>query len=312
MKEYILIVDDETAIREQISEYLAAFGLQSDTAANAEEALVMLKNKQYDVVITDIKMPGMDGLALTDIIKKNYAADVIVITGYDKNYSYEDAVKLGASDFVFKPVRLEELLLRLRRVFKERRMAKERARILEKLQKLAVTDGLTKLYNARRFYYTIELEINRSNRYNHHLGLLMLDIDDFKLYNDTYGHLEGDKVLVAIGKAITSILRTMDSAYRYGGEEFTVLLPETNIEEATTVAQRIRAEIESLQFFPEPGEPVSISVSIGVTQYKPEEDAASFVQRADKAMYISKNRGKNRVTALLSDQDSPKDSVQPP
>ncbi len=312
MKEYILIVDDETAIREQISEYLAAFGLQSDTAANAEEALVMLKNKQYDVVITDIKMPGMDGLALTDIIKKNYAADVIVITGYDKNYSYEDAVKLGASDFVFKPVRLEELLLRLRRVFKERRMAKERARILEKLQKLAVTDGLTKLYNARRFYYTIELEMNRSNRYNHPLGLLMLDIDDFKLYNDTYGHLEGDKVLVAIGKAITSILRTMDSAYRYGGEEFTVLLPETNIEEAATVAQRIRAEIESLQFFPEPGEPVSISVSIGVTQYKPEEDAASFVQRADKAMYISKNRGKNRVTALLPDQDSPKDSVQPP
>ncbi len=301
MKEYILIVDDETAIREQISEYIAAFGLRSDTAANAEEALVMMKDKQYDVVITDIKMPGMDGLALTDIIKKNHAADVIVITGYDKNYSYEDAVKSGASDFVFKPVRLEELLLRLRRVFKERRMAKERTRILEKLQKLAVTDGLTKLYNARRFYYTIELEMNRSNRYNHPLGLLMLDIDDFKLYNDTYGHLEGDKALVAIGRAITSILRTMDSAYRYGGEEFTVILPETNIAEAATVAQRIRTEIESLQFFPEPGEPISISISVGVTQYKPEEDAASFVQRADKAMYLSKNHGKNRVTALLPD-----------
>jgi diguanylate cyclase (GGDEF)-like protein len=312
MKEYILIVDDETTIRKQIREYLATFGLRSDTAANAEEALVMLKDKQYDVVITDIKMPGMDGLALTDIIKKNHDADVIVITGYDKNYSYEDAVKLGASDFVFKPVRLEELLLRLRRVFKERRMAKERTRILEKLQKLAVTDGLTKLYNARQFYYTIELEMNRSNRYNHPLGLLMLDIDDFKLYNDTYGHLDGDKVLVAIGRAITSILRTMDSAYRYGGEEFTVLLPETNIAEAATVAQRIRTEIESLQFFPEPGEPVSITISVGVTQYKSEEDAASFVQRADKAMYISKNHGKNRVTALLPDQDSPKDSGQPP
>jgi diguanylate cyclase (GGDEF)-like protein len=302
MAEYILIVDDDADIRQQLSEYIDLSGYISSTAADAEEAINLLKNKKYDVVITDIKMPGMDGLALTDTIKKRYASDVIVITGYSENYSYEEAVKKGASDFVFKPVRLEELLLRLKRVLRERQLRKHRNYILEKLQKLAITDGLTKLHNSRHFYYAIELEIDRSKRYNHPLGLLLLDIDNFKQYNDSYGHLEGDKVLATMGRTIKSLLRTMDSAYRYGGEEFTIILPETNIAKAETVGQRIRAAIKSAQFFPEPGKPVSVTISVGVTQYSPQETVSSFVQRADKAMYISKQHGKNLVTALLSDQ----------
>ncbi|MCD6271462.1 MAG: diguanylate cyclase [Deltaproteobacteria bacterium] len=302
MAEYILIVDDDADIRQQLSEYIDLSGYISSTAADAEEAINLLKNKKYDVVITDIKMPGMDGLALTDTIKKRYASDVIVITGYSENYSYEEAVKKGASDFVFKPVRLEELLLRLKRVLRERQLRKHRNYILEKLQKLAITDGLTKLHNSRHFYYAIELEIDRSKRYNHPLGLLLLDIDNFKQYNDSYGHLEGDKVLATMGRTIKSLLRTMDSAYRYGGEEFTIILPETNIAKAETVGQRIRAAIKSAQFFPESGKPVSVTISVGVTQYSPQETVSSFVQRADKAMYISKQHGKNLVTALLSGQ----------
>jgi len=302
MAEYILIVDDDADIRQQLSEYIDLSGYISSTAADAEEAINLLKNKKYDVVITDIKMPGMDGLALTDTIKKEYASDVIVITGYSENYSYEEAVKKGASDFVFKPVRLEELLLRLKRVLRERQLRKHRNYILEKLQKLAITDGLTKLHNSRHFYYAIELEIDRSKRYNHPLGLLLLDIDNFKQYNDSYGHLEGDKVLATMGRTIKSLLRTMDSAYRYGGEEFTIILPETNIAKAETVGQRIRAAIKSAQFFPESGKPVSVTISVGVTQYSPQETVSSFVQRADKAMYISKQHGKNLVTALLSGQ----------
>ncbi|MBL0699997.1 MAG: diguanylate cyclase [Desulfosarcina sp.] len=302
MAEYILIVDDDADIRQQLNEYIDLSGYISSTAADAEEAINLLKNKKYDVVITDIKMPGMDGLALTDIIKKRYASDVIVITGYSENYSYEEAVKKGASDFVFKPVRLEELLLRLKRVLRERRLRKQRNNILEKLQKLAITDGLTKLHNSRHFYYAIELEIDRSNRYNHPLGLLLLDIDNFKQYNDSYGHLEGDKVLATMGRTIKTLLRTMDSAYRYGGEEFTIILPETNIAKAETVGQRIRTAIKSVQLFPVSRKPVSITISVGVTQYSPQETISSFVQRADKAMYISKQHGKNMVTALLSEQ----------
>ncbi|MCD6225236.1 MAG: diguanylate cyclase [Deltaproteobacteria bacterium] len=302
MIEYILIVDDEANIREQISEYINLSGYHSSTAANAEEAISMLKNKQYDVVITDIKMPGMDGLALTDIIKKEYTSDVIVITGYSKNYSYEEAIKKGASDFVFKPVRLDELLLRLQRVLKERQLKKHSSQIMKKLQKLAITDGLTTLYNSRQFYEAIELEIDRSNRYNHPLGLLLLDIDNFKQYNDTHGHLEGDKVLATLGRTIKTLLRTMDSAYRYGGEEFTVILPETNIPKAETVGQRIRAAIESVRFFHESGKSTSITISVGVTQYNHQEKTSTFIERADKAMYISKQKGKNMVTSLLSDK----------
>ena len=302
MIEYILIVDDDADIRQQISEYVALYGYRPSTAADAEEAINLLENKSYDVVITDIKMPGMDGLALTDIIKKEYTSDVIVITGYSENHSYEEAVKKGASDFVFKPVRLEELLLRLKRVLRERRLRQHRNQILRKLQKLAITDGLTKLHNSRHFYYAIGLEIDRSNRYNHPLGLLLLDIDNFKQYNDSYGHLEGDKVLAEIGRTIKSLLRTMDSAYRYGGEEFTIILPETNLAKAETVGQRIRTAINSAQFFPESGKPVSVTISVGVTQYSSKEEVSAFVQRADKAMYISKQHGKNMVTALLPDQ----------
>ena len=302
MIEYILIVDDEANIREQISEYINLSGYHSSTAANAEEAISMLKNKQYDVVITDIKMPGMDGLALTDIIKKEYTSDVIVITGYSKNYSYEEAIKKGASDFVFKPVRLDELLLRLQRVLKERQLKQYSNKMMKKLQKLAITDGLTTLYNSRQFYEAIELEIDRSNRYNHPLGLLLLDIDNFKQYNDTHGHLEGDKVLATLGRTIKTLLRTMDSAYRYGGEEFTVILPETNIPKAETVGQRIRTAIESVRFFHESKKSTSITISVGVTQYNHQEKTSTFIERADKAMYISKQKGKNMVTSLLSDK----------
>jgi diguanylate cyclase (GGDEF)-like protein len=220
------------------------------------------------------------------------------MTGYSDDYSYEEAINIGASDFVIKPVRLEELLLRLKRVLKERELTKERVRMMEKLQKLAVTDGLTKLYNSRSFYSQLETEVDRFNRYKHPLALLLLDLDHFKDYNDTYGHLEGDKVLVRFSQIIKSCLRANDSAYRYGGEEFTVILPETAGAEARTVAQRIRSALEAERFSPENGDDVQITISIGVTEYHPKEELSTFIQRADKAMYLSKQNGRNKVSML--------------
>jgi diguanylate cyclase (GGDEF)-like protein len=172
---------------------------------------------------------------------------------------------------------------------------------MEKLQKLAITDGLTKLYNSRSFYSQLELEVDRFNRYRHPLSLLLLDIDHFKEYNDSWGHLEGDKVLVKFSQIIKSCLRANDSAYRYGGEEFTVILPETGGEEAKTVAQRIRKTLEDEKFNPQPGKDARITISIGVTQYSPKEELSSFIQRADKAMYLSKQNGRNKVSALLAE-----------
>lgn len=291
-----MIVDDDDAIRDSMQEFIERSGFTAFSAGSAEEAMELLTKEEVHVTITDIILPGRDGLELTDYIKSGYDIDVIVMTGYSGDYSYEEAINKGASDFVFKPVRFEELLLRLKRVLKERRLTKERAKMLGKLQNLAITDGLTKLYNSRHFYNQLDVEVGRCRRYNHPLALLLLDIDHFKDYNDTYGHLEGDKVLVSIGLNIQDCLRAMDSAYRYGGEEFTVILPETNGEEARTVAERIRRKIESEPHNPDEDTNVAVTISIGVTEYVNGEDVATFVQRADQAMYGSKTKGRNVVT----------------
>ena len=300
----ILIVDDDRSVRTTINEYIQSAGYSSQTAASAEEALELIKKNSYHVVITDIILPAMGGLELTKVIKKNNGSDVIVVTGYSDDYSYEEAINIGASDFVIKPVRLEELMLRLRRVLKERELTEERIRMMEKLQKLAITDGLTKLYNSRSFYSQLELEVDRFNRYQHPLSLLLLDIDRFKDYNDNYGHLEGDKVLVRFSQIIKSCLRANDSAYRYGGEEFMVLLPETGGERAKTVAQRIRKTLEIEKFTPISGKEVQITISIGVTQYFRKEELSTFIQRADKAMYLSKQNGRNKVSVMFAEAPS--------
>lgn len=304
MDEHILIVEDDAAIKDSIHECFERQGYHVSSVCTAEEALEIVATKNIHIVITDIKLPGKNGLQLTHEIKQNYDIDVIVMTGYSENYSYEEAIHKGASDFVFKPFRFEELLLRLKRVLKERRLTKERNRILNKLENLAITDGLTKLYNLRHFYHLLEIEIDRCSRYGHPLALMLMDIDNFKIYNDSYGHLEGDKVLIRLAQIITSCLRTMDSAFRYGGEEFTIILPETTAEEAKNVAHRIKTVVEFEHFFPEPENPVRITISTGVTEYSNKEPLSTFIKRADQAMYISKEKGRNTISFLFAETTS--------
>jgi diguanylate cyclase (GGDEF)-like protein len=296
----ILIVDDRSDVRDSMTGYMRAVGYDAEAVTSGEEALALIETAAFDVLIADIELPGLGGLELTKLVKRDHDTDVIVMTGYSHNYSYEDAVSIGASDFVTKPVRYEELLLRVRRVLRERELTQERNRMMEKLQRLAVTDGLTNLYNSRHFFSQLELEVDRSNRYKHPLAMLLIDIDHFKDFNDAYGHLEGDKVLVRFSQILKSCLRANDSAYRYGGEEFTVILPETGADEARTVAQRIRQSLQTEVFTPSNGKPTSKTISIGVTEYIPMEEMASFIRRADAAMYLSKQNGRNRVSVLVA------------
>lgn len=299
MKTQILIVEDEETVASTLQEYLEIVGYESSVVNTAGEAIKALNTGHIDMVITDINLGGMDGLDLTEEIKKEHNVDVIVMTGYSEEYSYESVISKGASDLIFKPIRFEELVLRIKRVLRERQLSQGQIEMMGRLKKLAITDGLTKLFNSRHFYNQLELEIDRSNRYSHALALLLLDIDYFKKYNDTYGHLEGDKVLVRLGKTITTCLRSMDSAYRYGGEEFTVILPETKGEEALAVAERIRVMVENERFSPRPGTNVPITISLGVTEFHPKEKIETFVKRADEAMYLSKEQGRNRVSSLF-------------
>ncbi len=300
----ILIVDDDSSVRNPMNEFIKLSGYNSFGASSAEEAIEILKTESMQVVITDVMLPEMGGFELTELITQKYDSAVIVITGYSDIYSYEEAIKMGASDFIIKPLRFEELLLRLKKVLAERELANDRGRMMEKLQKLAITDGLTKLHNSRSFYSQLEVEVDRFNRYKRSLALLLMDIDHFKKYNDSYGHLEGDKALVKIAQVIKSCLRKLDSAYRYGGEEFTVILPETSCKEAQNVAQRIKSALKAEKFIPKQEKEAKITISIGVTEYYPGEQLSEFIQRADKAMYLSKEKGRNKVTTLIGEEVS--------
>jgi len=160
---------------------------------------------------------------------------------------------------------------------------------------LSIIDDLTQLYNSRYFYDQLKSEIDRVNRYGQPLTLLLLDLDNFKVFNDSYGHIEGDQVLSRLGQVAKRCLRQTDSAYRYGGEEFTILLPMTTSTDGAVTAERIRTEFKKENFPPVAGKDVHMTVSIGLAQYQPQEDMKVFVHRVDQLMYQAKKNGKDRV-----------------
>jgi diguanylate cyclase (GGDEF)-like protein/PAS domain S-box-containing protein len=162
-------------------------------------------------------------------------------------------------------------------------------------RELSQIDGLTQLYNSRHFYAQLKKEIERSNRYEQPLTLLLLDLDKFKDYNDTYGHVEGDHVLAQLGKVIKRCLRDTDSAYRYGGEEFTIMLPMTNKDEGIVIAKRIQAELSKEAFSPLSGSKVYTTVSIGLSQFKYKEEVKAFVHRVDQLMYKVKKTERGKI-----------------
>lgn len=197
---------------------------------------------------------------------------------------------MGFSLFAYRQVQKLELEVSLR---KDAEVALRESEERYKLQ--SITDELTKLHNSRHFYEELKKEIDRDTRHGGVLSLILLDIDDFKSYNDTHGHLEGDKVLSRVGKVIRSSSRQIDLAFRYGGEEFVLILAETNLEQASIVAERIRKAFEAEAFHPNSDEEKHITTSLGISQYESGEKLQSFIKRADSAMYTAKEQGKNRV-----------------
>jgi diguanylate cyclase (GGDEF)-like protein/PAS domain S-box-containing protein len=178
----------------------------------------------------------------------------------------------------------------------ERKRIDEALRDSEKrYRELSIIDDLTQLYNSRHFYFQLQIELDRSNRYKQPLTILMLDIDNFKTFNDAYGHVEGDQVLKRLGHMVKRCLRETDFAYRYGGEEFTILLPMTTSADGAVTAERIRTELKKETFSPLPGQDVHVTVSIGIAQYKPQEEMKAFVHRVDQFMYQGKKNGKDRI-----------------
>jgi len=237
--EFVLVVDDEDYIREPIVEMLRRMGFRVDSAANGKHALEKLKEKPYTFLLTDMRMPEMDGLELIKSAERDYPnVSTIAMTGYSKEYDYVDVVNAGAADFINKPFGIEELEAKVRRAIIERN-------IKDELSKLSITDSLTGLYNQRHFYIRLKDEITRAERQKHPLGLILLDLDNFKKYNDTHGHLAGDELLQKVGEIVNLKIRQgVDSGYRYGGDEFAIILIDADERISKVIGQRMEQGIE--------------------------------------------------------------------
>jgi len=209
---------------------------------------------------------------------------------------YAGAIYLNSLFPVFdRQGNIQNLAYFSRDITAQRQIEQELRESEKRYKELSITDGLTNLYNSRHFYTILELEINRAHRYRRALALLMIDIDDFKRFNDTYGHQAGDKVLAQTGAVIRSALREADTGYRYGGEEFVVILPETVGPGAVQLSERIRKELAEMPISLKAKTNDHITASMGVSELQEKDKLSEFVKRADENLYAAKKEGKNRV-----------------
>jgi two-component system cell cycle response regulator len=297
----ILVVDDDKMIRDVVMHAMKLHGYEVLTAESAEEGEPLLQSGTIPLALVDINLPGMSGIELARHYANDNAVSIILFTGDEETYSYEQAIQEGAADFLLKPLRISELALRIKRALEHRRLKIEQSKLVGELKRLAVTDELTGLFNRRRLIERLGEEVTRAARYDRPLTLLMIDIDNFKALNDHCGHAEGDKALTALGKLLRSDVRLSDQAFRYGGEEFVILLPELQLPESMLVAKRLRKEIESASLTTHPK--CNLTVSIGVAQHDREESPDSLLKRADQAMYRAKFAGRNQVASDSNDED---------
>jgi len=291
----LLVIDDDRAIRGFVEHVMGRHGYEVLGVETAEEGEQHLNSGAFPVALVDINLPGMSGIELVRRFAGKTSLAIILFTGDDASYSYEQAIREGAVDFLLKPVRLEELAPRIERALEIRRTRMAHERLVAELERMAATDDLTGLFNRRRLTERLGDEVSRATRYNRPLSLLVIDLDRFKQLNDRFGHAVGDVALRGLADLLRADVRTTDQAFRYGGEEFVVLLPEIQLPEAAALAERLRREIEAfrLEHYPQ----CEMTVSIGVTECARGESPALLLERADKAMYSAKQAGRNQVVS---------------
>lgn len=287
----ILVVDDDPTIVTLLARALEVEGYSAITAATGQEALRRVAESPLDIVLMDINLPDMSGITVMRQLLKSRSIIVILITGDTVHYSHSEAIREGAADFITKPVRISELAPRIRQARQVRLLAEAKEQLMADLKRLAIRDELTGLFNYRHFQTQLEAEIHRCVRYRRALSMILCDVDHFKTVNDTLGHTEGDRVLAGIARVVCEAVRTTDSVFRYGGEEFAVLLPETAGDMAVTVASRAREAVEQMKLLSDR----RVTISAGVSEFRPKETAKDLICRVDSALYAAKHAGRNRV-----------------
>jgi len=300
-KTTVLVVDDEVSVCTILKEFLITHQFNVLVANSGHEALEIVEHQPVDIVITDLVMPRMDGIALTRLIAEyNSTIPVIIMTGFATIDSAVTAIKAGASDFITKPFKYNHTLFVIRRVLENQKL-RDLATQSEYFRQLSNTDDLTGLNNYRSFKQILENEINRHLRYKHGLSLIFIDIDNFKAVNDEFGHLVGDQVLLEVAEIMRSSFRSSDILSRYGGEEFCAILPETSGDEAIVVGKRFVETIFNHAFDIQFGEEgLRISVTAGLAVFPDHGgEVKQLIHAADQALYEGKKSGKNCIRVYI-------------
>jgi two-component system cell cycle response regulator len=298
---HILVVEDSltsvAVISRDLREYYTLLHARDGEAAWQ----VLQADPRIELVITDVQMPRLTGQQLLKLIRQSPVVrirnlPVIVMTTAEGMSEKHLAFLNGANDFLNKPVDSLELQARVNVHHRFARTIYELEASQTALAELATTDPLTKLKNRRLFYTQAEQNLRMCRRYNKDMSLLLIDIDYFKRVNDTFGHHAGDEVLVWVANLLARMVRGIDMVARFGGEEFAVLLPETNRLGAAVLAERIRAAIERENITAE-GRRIPVTVSIGVTTLAADEVEVidQLLSIADRRLYLAKNSGRNRI-----------------
>ena len=297
----ILIVDDLPQNLQVLGSILRKAGYQLAVSTNGKQVMSMMDKISPDLILLDVMMPEMNGHEVCQWLKKNEKTNHIPVIFLTAKTETEDIVKgfeLGAVDYITKPFNSTELLARVKthiELKKNRDVILKLITELEQknkiLEELAVTDGLTKIYNHKHIIDRLTSEINGSKRHGNSLSIIMFDIDYFKNINDTYGHPFGDKVLVKVSNTIKEELRSIDEIGRYGGEEFLVILRNTDKEGSFIAADRIRESIELITWDVD-GFKVTISGGICTLD---NENASELIMKADQGLYSAKKKGRNRI-----------------
>jgi diguanylate cyclase (GGDEF)-like protein len=282
------VVDDDPLILELLDISIQSFGFDCMTAGNGREAIEILEKQSFAIVITDMMMPEVTGMELLAHIKKYYPQiSVVIVTGYTEIFSYVDVVKAGASDFILKPFNADELEAKINRILREKKM-------VDRLEFLSSCDPLTGLFNRRYLDSKIKEEVHRAERQGYPIFLVLIDVDNFKSYNDEYGHQQGDQLLTKVADVLRSCTRAdVDLVFRHGGDEFAIVTPLISREQVAQVGERIVATFTEQSFG-------RTGLSIGVAEFvrgtdKLEEAISALFYRADQALYQAKNRGRNQL-----------------
>jgi diguanylate cyclase (GGDEF)-like protein len=292
----ILVVEDSLVVRAVVADQLEAEGYEVIEAVDGPSALVICATGHPDAVLLDIEMPGMDGHQVLSRLKADLAlADipVVFLTGRSGTADMVAGLRAGAHDYLKKPFEPAELLARIGGAVRIKRLQDELRVRNEELDRLSRIDGLTSLYNRRHANEQLDREIRIARRHGHPVSVLLVDVDHFKLVNDREGHPAGDRVLQAIAERMRTATRVDDVVGRWGGEEFIIIAPRTDLEGALALGERVRDAVAA-RGVDVGGRAIAVTVSIGIAEGA--TTPAELVAAADAALYHSKANGRNRVT----------------